>query len=93
VKIDPASGRAEVGGERLDLTPTEFQLLALLVGESGRVVRRRALIERIWGDQAPPTDRAVDAHIKSIRRKLGKARDCLETVRGVGYRFSDPGPE
>jgi two-component system phosphate regulon response regulator PhoB len=91
VAVDFSSGRAEVGGERLDLTPTEFQLLALLVGESGRVVRRRTLIERIWGDQAPPTDRAVDAHIKAIRRKLGGARDCLETVRGVGYRFSDPG--
>jgi DNA-binding response OmpR family regulator len=90
VTIDAASARAEVDGERLDLTPTEYQLLALLVAEAGRVVRRRTLIERIWGEQAPQTDRAVDAHVKSIRRKLGKARDRLETVRGVGYRFSDP---
>jgi DNA-binding response OmpR family regulator len=50
---------------------------------------RRTLIERIWGEKAPQTDRAVDAHIKAIRRKLGKSRGCLETVRGVGYRFSD----
>ena len=57
------------------------------------MVRRRTLIERIWGEKAPHTDRAVDAHIKSIRRKLGKARGCLETVRGVGYRFSDPDAE
>jgi two-component system phosphate regulon response regulator PhoB len=90
VRVDAASGRAEVCGERLDLTPTEFQLLALLVAESGRVVRRRALIERIWGEKAPQTDRAIDAHVKSIRRKLGAARGCLETVRGVGYRFTDP---
>ena len=90
VSIDVARGRAEVSGERLDLTPTEFQLLALLVAEAGRVVRRRALIEQVWGAKAPHTDRAVDAHIKAIRRKLGRARDCLETVRGVGYRFSDP---
>ena len=93
VRVDLARGRAEAGGERLDLTPIEFQLLALLAAESGRVVRRRVLIERIWGEKAPHTDRAVDAHIKSIRRKLGKARGCLETVRGVGYRFSDPDAE
>jgi two-component system phosphate regulon response regulator PhoB len=93
VSIDVAGGRAEVGGERLDLTPTEFQILAFLVGQAGRVVRRRALIEHIWGEKAPQTDRAIDAHVKSIRRKLGEARDCLETVRGVGYRFSDVHPE
>ena len=90
VTLDAARGRAEVAGERLDLTPTEFQLLALLVAEAGRVVRRRALIERVWGAKAPQTDRAIDAHVKAIRRKLGAARDCLETVRGVGYRFADP---
>ena len=78
-----------MSGEPLDLTPTEFQLLALLVSQAGRVVRRRALIEQVWGEKAPHTDRAVDAHIKAIRRKLGAARDCLETVRGIGYRFSD----
>jgi len=93
VTVDTERRHAEVAGERLDLTPTEFQLLALLVSESGRVVRRRALIEQIWGEKASQTDRAVDAHIKAIRRKLGRARDCLETVRGVGYRFSDPAAE
>jgi DNA-binding response OmpR family regulator len=91
--VDSSTGRAELAGERLDLTPTEFELLALLASQAGRVVRRRALIEQIWGASTAPTDRAVDAHIKAIRRKLGAARGCLETVRGVGYRFSDPGPE
>ena len=90
VMVDVARGRAEVSGARLDLTPIEFQLLARLVAEAGRVVRRRDLIEQVWGGRAPETDRAVDAHVKAIRRKLGPARDCLETVRGVGYRFSDP---
>jgi two-component system phosphate regulon response regulator PhoB len=90
VSVDVSRGRAEVSGEPLDLTPTELQLLALLIAEAGRVVRRRALIDRVWGGKAPRTDRTIDAHIKAIRRKLGRARDCLETVRGVGYRFSDP---
>ncbi|HEY8153743.1 MAG TPA: response regulator transcription factor [Myxococcota bacterium] len=93
LRVDPGQGRAELSGERLDLTPTEFELLALLVAQAGRVVRRRALIEQVWGANTAPTDRAVDAHIKAIRRKLGAARDCLETVRGVGYRFSDPSPD
>jgi DNA-binding response OmpR family regulator len=91
--VDSGKGCAELSGERLDLTPTEFELLALLVSQTGRVVGRRTLIEEIWGVNAHPTDRAVDAHIKAIRRKLGRARDCLETVRGVGYRFSDPAPD
>jgi len=89
VTVDRARARAEVSGERLALTPIEFQLLALLVAEAGRVVRRRDLIDRVWGARTPQTDRAVDAHVKAIRRKLGRARDCLETVRGVGYRFTD----
>ncbi len=89
VSVDRERARAEVSGTRIDLTPTEFQLLAALVSQAGRVVRRRALIEQVWGENAFHSDRAVDAHIKAIRRKLGPARDCLETVRGVGYRFSD----
>ena len=96
VRVDARSGRAMVEGERIELTAREFALLLELVSQSGRVVRRRQLIEQVWGDRAPPTDRAIDAHVKSIRRKLGSARDCIETVRGVGYRFvtdpvTDPG--
>ena len=88
VRVERGAGRVEVAGRRVDLTPTEFQILATLVSEEGRVVRRRELIERLWGAEASQSDRAVDAHVKSIRRKLGAARDALETVRGVGYRFS-----
>jgi two-component system phosphate regulon response regulator PhoB len=83
----------EVQGRRIALTPTEFQVLAALVAEKGRVVRRRDLIERLRGPGAGQSERAVDAHVKSIRRKLGAARAILETVRGVGYRFSDPRPD
>jgi DNA-binding response OmpR family regulator len=89
VRIDSAAQRAEVSGRRLDLTPKEFELLAALVSQEGRVLRRRELIERLWGVQAPQSHRAIDAHIKSIRRKLRGARGCIETVRGVGYRYSN----
>ncbi len=89
VSIDRRSGIAEVRGRRLDLTPKEFELLAVLVTQPGRVLRRQQLIEHVWGVDAPQSDRAVDAHVKSIRRKLDEARDCIETVRGVGYRFNE----
>jgi DNA-binding response OmpR family regulator len=95
VSIDSRAGRATVEGRRVGLTAKEFALLHELVSQSGRVVRRRQLIEHVWGEGAAPTDRAIDAHIKSIRRKLGNARECIETVRGVGYRFvetPDPAP-
>ena len=84
-------GRLEVEGKRVDLTPIELRIFAELLERTGKVVRRRELIERIWGGDAPLSDRAIDAHVKSIRRKLGDARDCIETVRGVGYRFSESG--
>jgi DNA-binding response OmpR family regulator len=93
IALDARAGRVSVEGRPVDLTAREFSLLQELASHSGRVVRRRQLIEQLWGGQAPPTDRAIDAHIKSIRRKLGSARDCIETVRGVGYRFvDDPEP-
>jgi DNA-binding response OmpR family regulator len=85
--VDPRAGRATVDGHPVDLTAKEFALLCELVSHAGRVVRRRQLIDELWGTGAVRTERAIDAHIKSIRRKLGRARHCIETVRGVGYRF------
>lgn len=87
LSVNRHSGLAEVCGKRVDLTPKEFDLLSVLVSQPGRVVRRRELIEQVWGQNAPHSARAVDAHIKSIRRKLGKAGPLIETVRGVGYRY------
>jgi two-component system phosphate regulon response regulator PhoB len=87
VHVDLRAGVALVGGARVDLTHKEFELLSELVAHAGRVVRRRALIEQVWGPDAPQSERAIDAHIKSIRRKLGAGRRSIETVRGVGYRF------
>jgi DNA-binding response OmpR family regulator len=94
VTLHAGSNTVLVGERRLDLTPREFQLLAALMGHAGRVLTRKQLIVRVWSNESEHTDRVVDAHIKSIRRKLGEAKHCVETVRGVGYRFSDvPGPD
>jgi DNA-binding response OmpR family regulator len=89
VTIDAAANAILVGGRRIELTPREFQLLAALIGHAGRVLTRKQLIALLWRGESEHTDRVVDAHVKAIRRKLGEAKRCVETVRGVGYRFSD----
>ncbi len=91
LRVDVSARRAVVAGRRIDLTPREFELLQTLVSRAGRVVRRAELLRRVWRGAEPGSDRVVDAHVKSIRRKLGRARSCIETVRGVGYRLSESG--
>ena len=76
-------------GRRVELTPRERELLSALIAQAGRVVRRGQLIDRLQAGREPRSERAIDAHIKSIRRKLGSARNYVETVRGVGYRLAE----
>ncbi len=75
-------------GRPLKLTPKERALLGALASAGGRVLSREDLIAQVWGGAPSPTARSVDSHIKSLRRKLSDAPDCVETVRGVGYRFA-----
>ncbi len=89
--LHPNSGSVLVAGARLELTPREFQLLSALMREAGRVVSRLQLIHLVWGNDSQQAERVVDAHIKAIRRKLGGSGDCVETVRGVGYRYAELG--
>jgi two-component system, OmpR family, phosphate regulon response regulator PhoB len=89
--IDGDIGRVEVAGRAVRLTPTEFRVLAILIVGQGRVLSRRAIIEGIAGDAGTRSARVVDAHVKSLRRKLGEARGYVQSVRGIGYRFAVPG--
>ncbi len=85
--IDEQSHRATVDGKPMKLTVTEFRLLAALVENSGRVLSRRALIARAMGPGVTVTERTIDVHVTSIRKKLGReASSMIRTVRGVGYR-------
>ncbi len=77
---------AEADGSALDLSRTEFELLALLAAQPGRVFTRAQILDHAWSDGGCVTDRTVDAHIKSLRRKLPEA-ELIETVRGFGYRL------
>jgi two-component system alkaline phosphatase synthesis response regulator PhoP len=69
----------------IDLTPTEFQLLALMARHAGRVFTRAQLLDEVRGSDAESFDRAIDSHIKNLRRKLGG--NYIDTVYGIGYRF------
>jgi DNA-binding response OmpR family regulator len=72
----------------LDLTPREFDVLALLLAHPGRAFSRDYLVERIWGLQSDGDDRLIDSHIMRLRKKLGDLGDRIVTVWGVGYRLT-----
>lgn len=77
-----------VEGRILDLTPKESAILVQLATCGGAVRSRRQLVEAVWADKRPlPADRCIDSHVKSLRRKLGSGAACVETVRGIGYRY------
>jgi two-component system alkaline phosphatase synthesis response regulator PhoP len=89
-ELDTASLMATVAGESLDLTPTEFQLLAILVRQPGRIFSREQLLEAVHGVAFDGYDRSVDSHIKNLRRKIEpdpRKPRYVQTVYGVGYRF------
>jgi len=92
LEIGAAKMRVSVGGTHVDLTPTEFQLLATLAREPGRVFTRSQLLDAVHGVAIESYERAIDAHVKNIRRKIepepGSPRYVV-TVHGVGYRFAD----
>ncbi|MBA2321282.1 MAG: response regulator transcription factor [Deltaproteobacteria bacterium] len=86
--IDGAGHRVFVAGEEVALTATEFRLLDALVQRPGRVLTRGMLLEEVWDMPPDLNTRTVDTHVKRLREKLGEAAGTLETVRGVGYRFT-----
>jgi DNA-binding response OmpR family regulator len=92
VMLDRRRMQASVGKRVVDLTSTEFLLLAALAGQPGRVFTRAQLLDAIRGDQVESFDRAIDAHVKNVRRKLEpdpRNPRYVLTVHGVGYKFKD----
>ncbi len=90
VQIDVDAHRCSIGGVEVELTPIEFRLLVTLAAHLDRVQSRERLLADVWGMGSDVETRTLDTHVKRLREKLGSARDLLETVRGVGYRFADP---
>jgi two-component system phosphate regulon response regulator PhoB len=89
--MDNVGHRVSVAGRPVDLAPTEYRLLHFLMTHADRAFNRSQLLDRVWGDQVYVEERTVDVHVRRLRRALeptGHDR-LLQTVRGVGYRFSD----
>jgi two-component system alkaline phosphatase synthesis response regulator PhoP len=95
LRVDEGSMEARWGETLLDLTTTEFQLLLTLTQNHGRVLTREQILDRVWGTDFYGTDRIVDVYVGQVRRKLEEAggKDLIQTVRGVGYKFSPPRSE
>ncbi|MEO8903192.1 MAG: response regulator [Polyangiaceae bacterium] len=94
LRMDRAAHRVWVDGQEIALTALEFKLLVTLYEHRNRVQSRGALLDEVWGLDTKISTRTVDAHVKRLREKMGAARDYIETVRGVGYRFAEaPVPE
>lgn len=87
IVVDRAKHEVTVKNKPVELTATEFKLLAMLMERRGRVQSRDRLLTDVWGYEGDVDTRTVDTHVRRLREKLGKAADCIETIRGVGYRF------
>ena len=92
ITVSSASRTATAHGVELELTPKEFDLLALFVKNPGRAFSRDYLLERVWSNDYEVTDRTVDTHVQRLRKKLGDDADAIRTVWGIGYKFQAPTP-
>lgn len=86
--IDFGDIRVTCSGQKIKLTNKEFSLLSTLAKSAGRVVTRQQLLDNVWGYSYYGDARTLDVHIRRLRQKLGECGDCIETVVGVGYRFT-----
>ncbi len=87
LRMDLMSREVRCGDDELELTQREFSLLEYLARSPGRVYTRTQILEQVWSYDFDPSTNIIDVYIRRLRQKLGDHRDCLETVRGVGYRL------
>jgi two-component system phosphate regulon response regulator PhoB len=87
IQVDRARYEVTVKNKPVEFTATEFKLLTMLMERRGRVQSRDTLLNDVWGYESIIDTRTVDTHIRRLREKLGKAADCIETIRGFGYRM------
>jgi two-component system phosphate regulon response regulator PhoB len=88
LEIDVPRHAVTIAGRAVELTATEFKLLEILARRRGRVQTRERLLQDVWGYENPIDSRTVDTHMRRLREKVGTAATYLETIRGVGYRFT-----
>ena len=91
IEVNRQNYTVKIDGKETFFPKKEFELLAFLASTRGKVFSREALLRRIWGESVYVIDRTVDVHVSKVREKLGKHGARIETVKGVGYRFSENG--
>lgn len=91
LRIDNLSHRISAGGQAIEIAPTEYRLLHFFMTHADRAFSRSQLLDQVWGDQVYVEERTVDVHVRRLRKALEETGHdrLLQTVRGVGYRFSD----
>ncbi len=89
LSVSPEKHEARLNGREIALTNKEFALLCLLLENSGRVLTRDVIMDRVWGSDYDGENRTVDVHIRSLRAKLGAEGGRIQTVRGVGYKMEE----
>lgn len=93
ITLDKERHAVTIAGAPLDLTATEFKLLQLLMERRGRVQMREHLLISVWNYETEIETRTVDTHVRRLREKLGREAAWIETIRGIGYRFSENTPQ
>ena len=87
LKVDIKAHSVFIDGKEIELTPKEYELLLYFIENKSIALSREQLIDKVWGYDFYGDDRTIDTHIKTLRSRLGKYRDTIKTVRGVGYKF------
>jgi two-component system alkaline phosphatase synthesis response regulator PhoP len=88
MEIHPSNYRVRLGSKDVPLPKKEFEVLLFLARHPDRIIKRETLLNEIWGTDVYVVDRTIDVHIRKIREKLGEFASHIETVKGVGYRFT-----
>ena len=89
IEINRSTYTVRIGRKEVFFPKKEFELLALLASNRGKVFTREALLDAIWGSNVVVVDRTVDVHVRKVREKLGADANLIETIKGVGYRFKE----
>ena len=87
--VDFTAHSVSIAGKKVEMTPKEYELLVYFIRNKGIALTREKLLSEIWGYDFYGDDRTLDTHIKLLRKSLGDYRDCIVTLRGVGYRFEE----
>lgn len=93
LEINFSAHTVKIDHQTISITPKEFEILTYLIKNKDIAISREQLLSNIWGYDFFGDDRTIDTHIKMLRNNLGKYRTLIETVRGIGYKFSDEGKE